>query len=392
MNITTDRFHHFRRRRTLPPLAAAVLVGLSSTGTFAQQQAVADDSIVASYTPPAAEGLACSEAARQTTVSFEFRRTPFQIRQLSLYVDGRGVSPGVVQEVWPRVTLIAGLHPGRNLVEVVATGDGRQSMQRQLVVLIGEEADDDDVAPVEISCLREYAQSPDVIAATPPVVVGPPVQYVQQSTVFVDDPVYIYHPVPVYPVYPSVIPFISVVVGSPPVYSYPSYPPPYYPPPPPRYPPPPVVYPPPAHHGSGAYIPGGPQGGQVPRPPPHSWQPGVPQNGAVVRTPPHDPGLRVEGARPVGPTVQWNTPSQNTVHYDHEHGGSYPQRYQGPPPQHGFDEPTRSVVPHGGVQSAPRPVGPPPPAHFVPSAPAPQSGGVSRPPPRGGSGNGAVIR
>ncbi len=384
-----------RRSRVVPWMAMIAPLAIYTGSVLAQSQIAGDDSIVATYSHPSEDSLPCAEAAQRSTVSFEFRRMPFQITQVSLYVDGRGLAPDAVAEDWPRVTLTRGLHAGRNLVEVVATGQSRQSMQRRLTVLVGAEANDDDVSPVEISCLREYAAAPDLVATSTPLIVEAPVEYVQQppQTVFVDDPMYIYHPMPVYPIYPGVIPFISIVyTSSPPVYYYPR----------PYCPPPPVVYPstPPPHYGAGAYVPGAPHSGQTPRPPPHTWQP--PGSATAVRTPPHDPGMRVNGFGTGNPTTQWNTPSQNTVHYQ-SYPPSYPQPQPHPTPQsRGFSEPTHSMTVHNGLQNVPQPVGPPPMVHYVPSAPMqqtpmpqrmpPPGRVVSRPPPRSDDRNGAVVR
>jgi hypothetical protein len=299
------------------------------------QAAAADNAIVASITP-VAQGLACSDAAQQAQVSFDFQKPDFDIKQISLYVDGHGVAQDAVNQQWPRVTLSRGLHEGRNSVEIVATGDNDRSIARQLTVLIGapQQAGDDNAAVVE--CDNSRSQ----IAATPPppvatqqeqqTVVAAPAE-VAPTTVYVEQPVYVYHTVPAYPVWPVFIPIIPVVIGypSPPVWYTPTYCPPpvvtYYPAPPPRYPPP-VAYRPPPYQ---------------PPPTQNSWRTPYPGNG--VPMPLHGVPQPLQQATPASPgaprpsrgTVFYSTQSSGDPHWgvvsDMNAGGTG-TRYRTPPP------------------------------------------------------------
>jgi hypothetical protein len=253
---------------------AASLFAMAAYPQDATQAPAADESIVASLSPPE-NGLPCTEAARQTTVSFDFARPDFEIKQISLYVDGHGVAKDSIEQKWPRVTLVHGLHPGRNTVEIVATGDRNRSAARRLTVLIGETPKSGDVAPAVVNCnaaTSMVSEGPEVVsdesagAESEPQLVeeAPPIERTEvvERTVYVDQPVYVYHTEPFYPVWPVFVPIIPVVIGwfpppPPPPVAYgvwvphPYCPPPavvYNPAPPPhRYPPPPVNYRPPPH-------------------------------------------------------------------------------------------------------------------------------------------------
>lgn len=239
-------------------VAALLLLGLQIP-VLAQDSTAApasSDVIVASLNP-VAEGQACSDAASQAQVSFDFQKPDFDIKQISLYVDGHGVAPDAVNQQWPRVTLTKGLHQGRNTVEIVATGDNDRSLARQLTVLIGAEPQSGDENAAVVQCDSSRNQ----VAATPPAASQPEQQTAQvpqtvivPQTIYVQEPVYVYHTVPSYPVWPVYVPIIPVVIGYPPYPTWygprPYCPPPvvtYYPVPPYYRPPPPVAYKPPPY-------------------------------------------------------------------------------------------------------------------------------------------------
>jgi hypothetical protein len=121
--------------------AATVLLATSGTPVLAQQgapqgAAAGAEPIVASLNPPP-YGLSCDAAASATSVYFQFANPPFQIAQVSLYLDGRGVPQDAVQEQWPTVTLVKGLHPGSNTIDVVASSASGQQIQRRMLVQVG---------------------------------------------------------------------------------------------------------------------------------------------------------------------------------------------------------------------------------------------------------------
>src|SRR5690349_21529235 len=61
-----------------------------------------DQPIVASLNPPPA-GLACAAAAAATSVYFQFANPPFEVSQISLYLDGKGVAQDAIEDHWPTV-------------------------------------------------------------------------------------------------------------------------------------------------------------------------------------------------------------------------------------------------------------------------------------------------
>jgi hypothetical protein len=156
---------------------------------------VGDETVLASAELPQT-GLSCSEAAAQTRLSFKALKLPFQPRRVALFVNGQGVPTEGVQQNWPEVRLSQGLQPGRNVVELVLYGDKDQAVERRQVVLLGTQAADDDVDPVQISCVDDVAAQ-----AAPPadpaqnettIAVPPPEGYDDQA--FVDErPVYVDH-------------------------------------------------------------------------------------------------------------------------------------------------------------------------------------------------------
>ncbi len=124
------------RAALLASLALApLLLAVSPPG-----QAQDSPPIVASLNAPPA-GLACEVAAAATSVYFQFTNPPFQVSQISLYLDGRGVPEEAVNEQWPTVTLNRGLHPGSNTIDIVASGGAGQQIQRRMVVQVGGMSD-----------------------------------------------------------------------------------------------------------------------------------------------------------------------------------------------------------------------------------------------------------
>ncbi len=242
--------------------ALVVLAGwqISALAQDGETAPAGDNAIVASLNP-VPDGLSCNDAAAQAQVSFDFQKPDFDIKQVSLYVDGKGVPQDAVTQQWPRITLSSGLHPGRNTVEIVATGDNDRSIARQLTVLIGAtpQAGDDNAAIVQCDDSRsQVAETPPAVEQPQQAIEAPPT--VVTGTVYIEDPVYVYHQVPAYPVWPVFVPIVPVVIGYP---AFPTWYPPrhycpppvvtYYPAPPPRRPapvgyrPPPYQYPPPAN-------------------------------------------------------------------------------------------------------------------------------------------------
>jgi len=144
------------RAALLAALAAASVLGAVS-GT-SQAQAGGDQPIVASLNPPPV-GLACDAAAAATSVYFQFTNPPFQVSQISLYLDGRGVPQDAVDEHWPTVTLSRGLHPGSNTIDIVANGGAGQQIQRRMVVQVGG-ASDGSAGSAQVACDDAAAAQP----------------------------------------------------------------------------------------------------------------------------------------------------------------------------------------------------------------------------------------
>lgn len=339
----------------------------------------ADGDIVAHYTVPDA-ALACADAAAQTRVGFEFRRAAFPVEQLSLYLDGRGVSAADVQTRWPQVILLRGLHAGRNVVELVATGPGQQSLRRQLTVVVGSGQRSEDHALAYVACdatrapfARADAQphwdadarldaddrrrddAPDY--ATDDTAAGDDGdddardrEDARGEAEFLSGPVYIFHSYPTYPgPYPGPYPggypgaysgsygyqvWVPIYGESTDYYAYPHVP---------AYAHAPA--PPPVWHGP---------------PPPPPQQSGYPlnwQNPPPTRQPPHTPA----------PVPRAVPPSSS---------GASPNHWQTlPPPPEGGTPPVLRTSPPGAVYvpPPPRPPGVPPNLHKVPNPPRAQT-------------------
>jgi len=219
----------FPPRRWGRPALLAALGALPLLAGFPAAAADAGQPIVASLNPPPA-GLACDAAAAATSVYFQFANPPFQVSQVSLYLDGKGVAQDAIEEHWPTVTMTKGLHPGTNTVDVVANGDNGQHIERRMIVQVGGAAAGDGTAVVACGDSAAVAQAvpaaPEVIDETAPSVVGgdepepvvvedaPPVIYETPPPTVVYDypqPVYVYNPYPVVAIDPWIplVPFFS---------------------------------------------------------------------------------------------------------------------------------------------------------------------------------------
>jgi len=226
MNVPSARFAQFSlkaasrpRAALLAVLALAPLLGAVSPASQAQSQAAGGDQpIVASLNPPPA-GLDCTSAAAATSVYFQFANPPFQISQISIYLDGKGVAQDAVDEHWPTVTLSKGLHPGSNTVDIVANGASGQHIERRMLVQVGG-ASNGATGTAQVACDDAAVAQQQAPLATdpgagswddqtqygavgdpPPVVVqdSPPVVYDDPPQVVYDypPPVYVYSPYPV---------------------------------------------------------------------------------------------------------------------------------------------------------------------------------------------------
>ncbi|MBV8062781.1 MAG: hypothetical protein JOY51_04250, partial [Nevskia sp.] len=227
-------------RCAVAPARAALLAALGLLPALAAlpapaRAAATDQPIVASINPPPA-GLACDAAAAATSVYFQFANPPFQVSQLSLYLDGKGVAQDAIDEHWPTVTLSKGLHTGTNTVDIVANGDNGQHIERRMVVQVGGSAAAGN-GTAQVACSdTAVAQAPQAVVADPavpaavvdenaPSVVGgddpepvvvqdtPPVVYDTPPPVVYDypQPVYVYNPYPVVAIDPWIplVPFFG---------------------------------------------------------------------------------------------------------------------------------------------------------------------------------------
>src|SRR5581483_4692888 len=158
-------------------------------------------------------GLACSDAVRQTQVVFDFKASRSDLDKISVFINGKGVPESAVSEEWPRLTVLKGLRPGRNTVEVYATTPDGKTEAHTLTVLAGEAPsrdDKDDVAIVD--CVgRQVAQRDDrgreVIAEADDdadEVIEDVRPHVDDDVdevdrvVYEDAPVYVYYPYPAF--------------------------------------------------------------------------------------------------------------------------------------------------------------------------------------------------
>lgn len=181
-----------------------------------------DQTIVASVNVPAPD-LSCGDAALQARVTFKALKLPFEVKRVSVFVDGQGLPESSVEEAWPSIAVTRGLHPGRNLVELIVYGPDNQSMDRKQSVLIGVAPGPEDIAPAQIDCVGGVAtvDAAPVEEAPEPVDEEPPPEAVAEDE---DEPVY----VPEYQYYPAPVflgPVFSVgYFAPPPVYYAPAPP------------------------------------------------------------------------------------------------------------------------------------------------------------------------
>lgn len=204
----TPRFSSF--------LAAAFLA-------ISTQAMAAEPRVLASVIQPPG-GLDCDRAADQASVVFDFQQPRADIKQVSVFVNGKGVKEDAVSQDWPRLTLKRGLHVGRNTVEAVATGADDKSVSHKLTVLVGEAPRKGEKGSAIVDCGagsdvarandddESWGEEIDDEAVED---IDDEVEYVEDDVEYVyDAPRYIYRPYPVF----------SFVVYQPAYY----YPYPYY--------------------------------------------------------------------------------------------------------------------------------------------------------------------
>ena len=195
--------------------------------------------VIASLDQPPG-GLACSEAADQAHVVFDFKSPRSDIKELSVFVNGEGLRDDAISEEWPRLTVLHGLRPGRNTVEVYATGADNKSEAHTLTVLVGEaprHGDKDDIAIVDCVGRPDRAETAAKESSEPAgevlgeaddaedEVIEDVRPVVEDDVEYVDAPVYVYHP---YPVFSFVSFFPAYYYPAPYYYSYYGYGRPYY--------------------------------------------------------------------------------------------------------------------------------------------------------------------
>jgi hypothetical protein len=179
-------------------LAAAAAAWLLSNPALA-----AAPRVIASLTQPPG-GLDCGRAAEEARVVFDFREPRSEIKQLSIFVNGKGVREEDIDQEWPRVTVLGGLHRGRNTVEAVVTGPDKKAVAHKLTVLVGESPDKDerDVAIVDCERRTDVADSDEPwgeeVLDEDEVVdeFEDDVEYVEE--VVYDGPRYVYYPYPAF--------------------------------------------------------------------------------------------------------------------------------------------------------------------------------------------------
>jgi hypothetical protein len=128
---------------------AARLIAVAAFGAIAPAHAA--PSVVASLTQPPG-GMACAQAAEEAQVVFDFKEPRSDVKQLSVFVNGKGLREEAIAEEWPRVYVMEGLRQGRNKVEIYTTGADNKTEAHTLTVLVGEARsrnDREDVAIVD---------------------------------------------------------------------------------------------------------------------------------------------------------------------------------------------------------------------------------------------------
>lgn len=192
-----------------PRFAAAGAIALAAAAP-----AYAAPNVIASLAQPPG-GLACSEAVNQTQVVFDFKEPRSDLKQISVFVNGKGLPESAISEDWPRLTVLKGLHPGRNTVEVYATGPDNKTEAHTLTVLAGEPRsrnDKDDVAIVDCvgprsqvaerdnddrEVIGEASDDADEVIEDVRPHVDDDVDEVDR-VVYEDAPVYVYYPYPAF--------------------------------------------------------------------------------------------------------------------------------------------------------------------------------------------------
>ena len=158
-----------------------------------------DDSAIKVSLSRVDASLPCDEVGDRTRVTFDARGAGFKPRQLRLLLNGEPVTADRVLDAWPKVTLEGGLLPGRNTVELVAETSAGDSIERELVVKVGDSVHSSD--GVQLACQSAFvASAPQVVAPAPQMTRGdtPP------TVVYSAPPAVVYSaPPPVYYGYPS---------------------------------------------------------------------------------------------------------------------------------------------------------------------------------------------
>ena len=231
----------------------------------------------------------------QTQVVFDFKEPRSDLKQISVFVNGKGLPESAISEEWPRLTVLKGLHPGRNTVEVYATGPDGKTEAHTLTVLAGEPRsrnDKDDVAIVDCvgprsqvaerddddrEVIGEASDDADEVIEDVRPHVDDEVDEVDR-VVYEDAPVYVYYPYPAFR-FVSFFPayYYPAPYGYYGYYGYRSYPRYYY-----------------GGHSYGAYGYGGGYRGGYNRGPGNYWR-GRSQPSQPTRPPTHSAPSRPSG-------------------------------------------------------------------------------------------------
>src|ERR1043166_794030 len=146
------------RLLTLAAAAAASLICLP---------ALAAPKVIASLVQPPG-GLDCERAADQAKVVFDFQQPRSDVKQISVFINGEGVPQKDVEQEWPTVTVLHGLEPGRNPVELVAKDKAGKAISHKLVVMVGGRLRSGDKDTAIVDCVdrarvatREAQPEPD---------------------------------------------------------------------------------------------------------------------------------------------------------------------------------------------------------------------------------------
>lgn len=165
-------------------MAAAVLA--LPALAVAQTQVARDIHVDLSHVDPS---LSCATVGERTQVRFDAKAVAFRPARVTVLLNGMPVANDRVRYAWPEVTLDGGLLAGRNTVELVAQRADGSSVERSIIIKVGDSVRSSDGITLGCSGVENQpttvVQAPVVQQTQGVVAYGAP-----QTVVYAAPPVY----------------------------------------------------------------------------------------------------------------------------------------------------------------------------------------------------------